>query len=223
MAGHGLSVLPPSYADYKATPYGLRPSIDVDWSGAKGCGVPQGCRRIVTIMLVALAWGHIIFNPQKAEAFARVIAAGGSTSATDFIQVEETHADPAPDDHARKITAADTYLKHIYAVYLGLRACTELTVERKDQSFQPSVSLEEARRVLKAIDAATTEVGVRSEEIWASIAPQATVTAEALKADPSKHVEFCHRMGGLFRVDSSNLQSVLTALGAKTPLIQKDY
>ena len=139
------------------------------------------------------------------------------------MRVEDTHSDATPDEHTKRIAAADTYLKHIYAVYLGLRACSELTAERKDQSFQPSVPLEEARRVLKSIDAATAEVGVRSDEIWASIAPQATVTAEALKADPSKHVEFCQRMGGLFRVDSSNLQSVLTALGAKTPLIQKDY
>jgi hypothetical protein len=205
----------------EVAPSERRLQADVGRSKATGVEIPKWRWRLTAVATIAVALWPFLFQPVQAQAFPRFVA-NESVSATDFLRVEDTHS-AALDEHARRIAGVDTYLKHIYAVYLGLRACSELSVERKDQSFQPSVALEEARRVLKSIDAATAEVGVRSEEIWASIAPQATVTAEALKADPSKHVEFCQRMGGLFRVDSSNLQSILTTLGAKTPLIQKDY
>ena len=122
-----------------------------------------------------------------------------------------------------KVEAIESYLKHAYSVYLALRACTELSAEQNDRSFLPSVALEEARRTLRAIDAATAEVRIDSNAAWAAAAPRAEVTAEALKAEPNKHVEDCHRVGGLFRIDASNLQPLLQSLGAKTTILSKDY
>lgn len=138
--------------------------------------------------------------------------------------VEQTQPnDTSSDDRAKKVAAVDSYLKHIYSVYLGLRACTEMSAEQKDPSFLPSVSLDEARKTLKSIDAAAAEVKIDSNASWAAAAPRAEVTAEALKMDPAKHLGFCQKMGSLFRVDGSNLQSLLTSLGAKTVVIRKDY
>lgn len=130
---------------------------------------------------------------------------------------------PASDDRAKRVDAVKSYLRHIYSVYLGIRSCTEMSAQQKDQSFLPSVSLDQARKALKAIDTATSEVGVNSNETWAVAAPLAEVTAEALKVNPAKNLTFCQRMGSLFRIDRSNLQELLRTLGAKTILIQKDY
>ncbi|MCX8252975.1 MAG: hypothetical protein OTI36_03230 [Beijerinckiaceae bacterium] len=138
--------------------------------------------------------------------------------------IEQTQSnDTNSDERAKKVAAVDSYLRHIYSVYLGVRACTEMSTEQKDQSFLPSVSLDEARKTLKSIDAAAAEVKIDSNASWVAAAPRAEVTAEALKIDPAKHLGFCQKMGSLFRVDGSNLQSLLTSLGAKTPIIQKDY
>lgn len=122
-----------------------------------------------------------------------------------------------------KAEAIHSYLKHVYSVYLGLRACTELSTEQNDRSFLPSVPLDEARRTLRSIDAAALEVRIDTNEAWAAAAPQAEVTAEALKVEAFGHVEQCHQLGRLFRIDVSNLQALLQSLGAKTTLITKDY
>lgn len=136
------------------------------------------------------------------------------------LSIEQTQSNDAnSDERAKKVAAVDSYLRHIYSVYLGVRACTEMSTEQKDHSFLPSVSLDEARKSLKSIDAAAAEVKIDSNASWVAAAPQAEVTAEALKIDPAKHLGFCQKMGSLFRVDGSNLQSLLTSLGAKTPII----
>lgn len=119
--------------------------------------------------------------------------------------------------------AVATYLRHIYSVYLGIRACAEMSTSENDQSFRSEVSLDEARKALRLIDKATAEIGVNSNEIWNAAAPLATATAEALKTNPAKNLPYCHKMGALFRTDASNLQANLRSLGAKTPLIPKDY
>ncbi len=122
-----------------------------------------------------------------------------------------------------KTTAVDAYLKHAYTVYFGLRACSELSAELHDGSFLPSVPLEESRRTLKSIDAAAAEVSIDANAVWLAAAPGASVTAEALKADPGAHVEHCRKMGSLFRVNVGNLQPLLQSLGAKTVIMTKDY
>ena len=119
--------------------------------------------------------------------------------------------------------AVGIYLRHIYAVYFGLRACSEMSTSEGDGSYKSEVSLDEARGTLKLIDMATAEIGVDPNAVWSAAAPLATVTAEALKIDPKKNVVRCHVMGALFRTDAANLQANLRALGAKTLLITKDY
>lgn len=140
----------------------------------------------------------------------------------DWIVPIQTTEHAASADGSKK-AAIESYLRHAYTVYFGLRACTELSVEQNDNSFRPSVSLEESRRTLKSIDAAAAEVLVDANAVWAAAAPRAEVTAEALKTDPAKYVEHCHKMGSLFRVDVSNLQPLLQSLGAKTTILTKDY
>lgn len=180
--------------------------------------------------LVTLAASILLLLEATAVTSASISAGasafGGSAHAgrQKTFSVEQTQPnDTSSDDRAKKVAAVDSYLKHIYSVYLGLRACTEMSAEQKDPSFLPSVSLEEARKTLKSIDAAAAEVKIDSNASWTMAAPRAEVTAEALKVDPPKHLSFCQKMGSLFRADSSNLQSLLTSLGAKTPVIQKDY
>ena len=73
------------------------------------------------------------------------------------------------------------------------------------------------------IDAAAREVGLDPAGTWGAAAPLATVTAEALERDPPHSVEYCQRMGSLFRTDAGNLQADLTMLGARTLVIPKDY
>lgn len=126
-----------------------------------------------------------------------------------------------PNDVRRAGVAS--YLRHLYAVYFGIRACAEMSVAANDRSLVSEVSLEEARRTLKLIDAASAEVGLDADATWTAVAPVATVTAEALKADPSGNLERCHGLGALFRTDVGNLQGNLRLLGARTLLIPKDY
>ncbi len=122
----------------------------------------------------------------------------------------------------RKASVA-SYLRHLYAVYFGIRACVEMSVAQDDHSLASEVSLGEARRTLKLIDAASAEVGIDADEVWTAVAPLASVTAEALKANPPDNLERCHALGALFRTDVGNLQGNLRLLGAKTLLIPKDY
>lgn len=183
----------------------------------------ERARSLWRIVVVALLSAYGMAQPADAAAFAHRSFLSGDLPGRGHLQIADRQVVQAPEDRASKIEDVNTLLKHIYAIYLGLRACTELSIDLKDQSFQPNVSLEQARQVLKSVDSATAEVGIHSDEVWTGIAPQATVSAEGLKVDPAKNVDFCRKMGGLFRVDESNLQSTLHELGAKTPLILKDY
>ena len=141
-------------------------------------------------------------------------AATGVTSGADAMT-------QVPED-VRKAAVA-SYLRHLYAVYFGIRACAEMSVAQDDRSLASEVSLEEARKKLKLIDAASAEVGIDAQEVWTAVVPLASVTAEALKANPSDSLERCHALGALFRTDVGNLQGNLRLLGAKTLLMPKDY
>lgn len=79
--------------------------------------------------------------------------------------------------------AADNYLRHIYAVYLAIRGCSEAARPFEKPEFLPSVTLEEARRAMRQIDLAAKEAGPDVDGIWACVGPVRLVTAEALKTD----------------------------------------
>ncbi|VVB42650.1 exported protein of unknown function [Beijerinckiaceae bacterium RH AL1] len=135
----------------------------------------------------------------------------------------EAAPDPQGDLRARQVAAIESYLRHAYTIYLGLKACAELRTEQNDPSFLSTVGLDEARKALHAIDGAASSVGVDVGAQWAQAAPKAVVTAEALKREPHKVVAVCQRMGGIFRNDEANLQNLLAAVGSKQVLIPKDF
>lgn len=120
-------------------------------------------------------------------------------------------------------SGAVSILRHAYATYLGMRACSEIADVQRDGSYRPEVALAEARETLRRLDAASAEADIDAAAAWRSISALATVTAEALKTDPAAHVEICQRVGGLFRTDAANLQKLLDGLGARTPVIRKDF
>lgn len=127
------------------------------------------------------------------------------------------------DLRTRQIEAANIYMKHIYTIFIGLRACSELRTEQADASFLTSVSVEDGRKALHAIDAAARRIGINVVSLWSEAAPRAIVTAEALKREPRRHLAICQRMGSLFRSDEANLQNLLAMLGSHEPLIPKDF
>lgn len=120
-------------------------------------------------------------------------------------------------------TAASAFLRHLYAVHLSLRGCTEAAARHGKPEFLPGVTLEEARAAMRVVDQAAREVGLDVDGIWREVAPMATVTAEALKADKPDNAANCARIGGVFRVDLANLQNALRALGSTRSLIEKDF
>ena len=127
----------------------------------------------------------------------------------------------APRPGAR--AAAEEYLRHIYAVYLSIRGCSEASAARGKPELLPSVPLDEVRRAMRQIDLAAKEVGLDVEALWAEISPVGLITAEALKADTPANLENCARLGGVFRVDLGNLQNALNALGSSRVVIEKDF
>lgn len=135
----------------------------------------------------------------------------------------EAALDPQSDSRARQVAAIESYLRHAYTIYLGLKACAELRTEQNDPSFLSTVGLDEARKALHAIDGAASSVGVDVGAQWAQAAPKAVVTAEALKREPHRFIAVCQRMGGIFRNDEANLQNLLAAVGSKQVLIPKDF
>jgi hypothetical protein len=118
--------------------------------------------------------------------------------------------------------AADTYLRHIYSIYFGVRACSQLSAELKDRAYQSSISDDEARAVMRKVENAATEAGIATDAVWASTAPRALVTASALKRS-SQRLALCQRMGDIFRDDEANLQSLLGHLGSRQMIIPKDF
>ena len=119
--------------------------------------------------------------------------------------------------------AAAEFLRHLYAVYLGIRGCTEASLELGKPEFLPSVTLLDARRAMTAVDAAAKGAGLDVDGIWTEVAPLGVVTAEALKEDSPDHLANCRRIGAVFRIDLANLQNTLSKLGEARPLIEKDF
>ena len=135
---------------------------------------------------------------------------------------------PAPRTFAaptseRQRAAVVVYLRHIYSIYYGIRSCTEISDQQQDRHYLPLLQLDEARKRLRLIDKAVGEVGLDAGHIWREAAPVAEMTGEMLKNDPPKHLPYCQRMASLFRMDADNLEVILTALGAKTTLVPKDF
>lgn len=119
--------------------------------------------------------------------------------------------------------AAEALLRHLYAVYLALRACTEAGGELSRPEFTPTVPLDEARRTMRSVDIAAKEVGLDVDRLWADIGPLGLITAEAIKSDTPSNLDNCRRIGGIFRIDLGNLQNVLRELGSEHTLIEKDF
>jgi hypothetical protein len=128
----------------------------------------------------------------------------------------------ASAEAAGERAAVDTYLRHIYSIYFGLRACFELSAELKDRSYEASVTFDEARAAMRKIENAATEAGFATDPVWSTVAPQALVTASALKRSPERHA-ICSRMGDLFENDEANLQNLLGRLGARQAIIPKGF
>jgi hypothetical protein len=121
--------------------------------------------------------------------------------------------------------AAEQFLRHLYAVYFAVRGCTEAGLQLAKPEYLSSggVTLEDARRTMKVVDAVAKEAGLNVDRIWADVAPLGLITAEALKKEPPDHTKECRAIGGVFRVDLGNLQNALTSLGSRRTLIEKDF
>ena len=119
--------------------------------------------------------------------------------------------------------AAEEFLRHLYAVYLALRACTEASQQIGKPEYMPTVSLEEARRTMRTVDEASKEVGLDVDRIWAEIGPVGLITAEAIKTDTPNNLANCRNIGGIFRFYLGNLKNTLKDLGYKRSLIEKDF
>ena len=129
--------------------------------------------------------------------------------------------DPGRQKEARD--AAEQFLRHLYAVYFAVRGCSEASLQFGKPEYLSSVTLEEARRTMKVVDAAAKEAGLDVERIWVEVALLGVITAEALKVDRPDNAQKCREIGNVFRVDLGNLQNVVSKLGAKRPLIEKDF
>lgn len=130
---------------------------------------------------------------------------------------------PIVGDAVAVRAAGTLVLRHLYAVYLGLRTCAEVASETGRVAAEPVVGIEEARRVLKEIDPAASKAGIDVKRSWSEAAPSAVVTAEALRLDTPENQAICHKLGSVFRIDAANLQALLARLGASAELIEKDF
>lgn len=119
--------------------------------------------------------------------------------------------------------AAERLLKHMYAVYLGIRGCTEAAMQLGKPEHMPAISLDDARRTMRAVDLAAREAGLDIDRLWSEIAPLGVVTAEALKGGTVANLEQCRTIGSVFRIDLANFQNVIGGLGSSRPLIEKDF
>lgn len=129
---------------------------------------------------------------------------------------------PAPEQPGAR-AAAEQFLRHLYAVYLAIRACTEAGQQFGKPEFMPAVTLDEARRTMRTVDLAGKEVGIDVDRIWADVGPLGLITAEAVKADTPGNLANCRNIGGIFRIDLGNLQNTLRQLGSERALIEKDF
>lgn len=129
--------------------------------------------------------------------------------------------DPARQKDARQ--AAERFLRHLYAVYFVIRGCSEASLRMGKPEYLSDVSPDEARRTMKLVDAAAKEVGLEVDRIWIEAAPLGLITAESLKVDDPDNARKCREIGSVFRVDLGNLQNVVSKLGTKRPLIEKDF
>lgn len=186
-------------------------------------GITQPSRSALAVLALAILVPSQAFAwPSGRQALAH---AAPSAQAVTHRPGHPADAPPSSSEAPRsaQVAAVENYLRHAYTVYLGLKACSELRTEQNDPSFLSTVSLEEARTTLHAIDAAASSVGIDVAAQWAQAAPKAVVTAEALKKEPQRFVAVCQRMGGIFRNDEANLQNLLSALGSTQVLIPKDF
>ena len=129
--------------------------------------------------------------------------------------------DPGRQKDARD--AAEQFLRHLYAVYFAVRGCSEASLQFGKPEYLSNVTLDEARRTMRVVDAAAKEVGLDVDRIWIEVAPLGLITAEALKVDRPDNAQKCREIGSVFRVDLGNLQNVVSKLGTKRPLIEKDF
>ena len=148
------------------------------------------------------------------------VAATLASAATERVPTPRRPADPRA---AEARVAASTLLRHLYAVHVSLRGCTEAAQRNGKPEFQPGLGLDEARRAMTAVDEASRAVGLDVDGIWSEVAPMATVTAESLKRDTPENAANCAQVGGVFRIDLANLQNALRALGSTRTLIEKDF
>lgn len=106
-------------------------------------------------------------------------------------------------------------------MHLSLSGCTETARLHGKPENLPTVSLDEARRATRLVEKAAKEVGLDADGIWAEVVPLGAVIAEALKTDTPANVANCARIGGVFRIDLSNLQNAVRALGSRKALIER--
>mgnify|MGYP000553570344 CR=1 FL=1 len=76
---------------------------------------------------------------------------------------------------------------------------------------------------MKVVDATASKAGLDVDRIWVEVAPVGLITAEALKVDRPDNIQKCREIGSVFRMDLANLQNVVSKLGARRPLIEKDF
>lgn len=130
---------------------------------------------------------------------------------------------PTADTAADARNAGAIYLRHLYAVYLAIRACTEASLEHGEPERLPTLSLADARRSIRVAENAARDAGLDVDRIWREVAPVGVITGEALKENSARDIARCGQLGGVFRIDLGNLQNALTKLGSQRSVIEKDF
>lgn len=159
----------------------------------------------------------------SARLAAAVIVATPMASASAMVAADTRPqlSDPGRSGEAHRV--AEELLRHVYAVYRSVRACDEASREARRPDYAPGLTLDEARQNLRSLGGAAREAGIDVERIWTEIAPVAVATAAALKRDVTGRLRECGRLGGIFRLDVANLQSVLGELGSRRSLIERGF
>lgn len=156
--------------------------------------------------------------------FSHVALSRGATALTRTLPSDQSalaqFSDPKRIEVAR---VAEEHLKFLYTMYFAVRGCTEASELHGRPEYRPTVTVEDARRIMATVEFAAREVGLRVEEAWREASPIGQTTAEGLKTDSPGSLDKCRQSGRLFRLVLSRLQVTLTELGSKRELIEKDF
>lgn len=129
----------------------------------------------------------------------------------------------AEPEHLTDKDLAEDGLKYLYTAYLAIKACTEASRELSKPEYMPLVSVDEARRIMSAADAAARDAGLDVDAAWIQAAPIGRTAANALKVDKPGNAERCRDVGPAFGSLLYRLQARPAKAWKHPYLIEKDF